>query len=226
MTALPLLQRVSIRALLASACALIALSASAQCGGGGGGGGDCAGGGYCPPECMSCGPQMYLTINMAGSAWHLTGLDDPVAFGTSHRMLSGWTARDAEIAFLAIDGNANGVIDDGTELFGNLTPLANGEVARDGFAALAQYDTNGDGIIDQRDTVWTSLLLWVDRNHDGISQPDELVPITASPITAIELWHRWSGRRDPSGNYFRYESAVHLGDSVRSFFDISFSTRR
>jgi hypothetical protein len=54
-------------------------------------------------------------------------------------------------AFLALDKNNNGKIDDGSELFG--------ATSGDGFADLAQYDDNRDGVIDESDTVFSKLQL-------------------------------------------------------------------
>jgi len=54
-------------------------------------------------------------------------------------------------AFLALDKNKNGKIDDGSELFG--------ATSGDGFADLAQYDDNHDGVIDESDTVFSRLQL-------------------------------------------------------------------
>ena len=35
-----------------------------------------------------------------------------------------------------------------------------------------------DGVIDAKDKAWKSLYLWNDKNGDGISQPEELEPIS------------------------------------------------
>jgi len=56
-------------------------------------------------------------------------------------------------AFLALDKNSNGLIDDGSELFGDTRGAA------DGFADLAQYDSNFDGQINADDKVFEHLLL-------------------------------------------------------------------
>jgi len=54
-------------------------------------------------------------------------------------------------AFLALDKNNNGQIDDGGELFGALSG--------DGFADLARYDENSDDVIDEADAVFSQLRL-------------------------------------------------------------------
>jgi hypothetical protein len=132
------------------------------------------------------------------------------------------------MASLRVDRNGNGRVDDGSELFGNYTPLSDGRTAGNGFEALREFDDNGDGKIDARDTVWQRLLLWTDRNHDGVSQPDELTPIANSSVVSISVAYMWTGRRDRWGNTYRYESRVivRAGDGsllARPVYDIYFS---
>lgn len=170
-----------------------------------------------------------ILFNLGDGPYRLSGLDDPVSFdihADGQRLKIGWTARNASVAFLALDRNGNGKIDDGAELFGNATPLAGGARAANGFEALARYDANGDGAIDAADPVWTSLLLWTDRNHDGVSQPDELQPIAVSEITRILLDHQWTGRRDASGNRFGYQGRARTSSGFRVFYDVFFVTER
>src|ERR1051326_5167062 len=194
------------------------------------GGGDCDPV-YDPDCCIELGTcednDDPIVINLNRGPWRLAGADNPVLFdmhATGRKVKIGWTAPGANLAFLALDRNGNGTIDDGSELFGNVTPLANGHVAPNGFEALAQYDSNHHGGTERNAPIWKSLLLWVDQNHDGISQPGELMPISKSQVTSILLSHRWTGRHDTSGNTFRYKGAVHFGRRAQSFFDIFFVT--
>lgn len=55
--------------------------------------------------------------------------------------------------FLALDKNGDGIINDGSELFG--TKSGNG------FADLAAYDTDHNGFIDEGDEIWDKLKIWV-----------------------------------------------------------------
>jgi len=169
-----------------------------------------------------------IVFNLGNGGYELTGLENPVffdIFGAGPRAGArhvGWTAPASNTAFLALDRNGNGIVDSGGELFGNGMLLRNGQHAANGFDALAQYDNNGDGVIDDADPIWQYLLLWIDWNHDGVSQPGELQPIAVSSITGIELDHHWTNRRDRSGNYLGYEGHLHQGHKVVPFYDVFF----
>lgn len=135
--------------------------------------------------------------------------------GESPRQTS-WTDPKYSNAWLALDRNGNGVIDDVTELFGNLTSQPP-DPHPNGYKALAVFDDpqqggNGDGKIDQADAVYKSLRVWVDRNHNGISEPDELLTLTEAGVVSIDLKYIGSRRTDPFGNVFRY--VAHIRDSA------------
>jgi hypothetical protein len=108
-------------------------------------------------------------------------------YGTGEAVGLTWPA--AGFAFLALDVNGNGRIDDGRELFGDGTALlADAEhTAENGFVALAQHDDNGDGVIDHRDAVWPKLVLWIDAGGDGLSSPAELTRVADHGVTALPL---------------------------------------
>ncbi len=75
-------------------------------------------------------------------------------------------------AFLALDKNSNGLIDNGNELFGNHT-ISNtrfkytNNKATNGYEALKAYDLNGDNVIDSKDEIYDKLLLWKDSNQNS-----------------------------------------------------------
>lgn len=171
-----------------------------------------------------------IVINLGQGPYRLSSLDDGVWFdinadGVLDRMA--WTAGDANEAFLWLDRNSNGVADNGAELFGDQTIVPEGALAPNGFVALRGLDSNSDGTIDSRDAVWSLLLLWIDRNHDGISQPEEICHISDSPIQAISLDYSASRRFDEFGNLFRFRSTVVLrtpnGElALRPVYDVFF----
>jgi hypothetical protein len=91
------------------------------------------------------------------------------------------------------------------ELFGSRMVASNGEYHPHGFDALEKYDRpyyggDGDGQITQKDWLWARLKLWVDRNHDGVSQPTEISVPSAHRIVALNLLRFNGDVYDEHGN--------------------------
>ena len=123
---------------------------------------------------------------------------------------TGWV--DSNDALLVLDRNQNGLIDNGSELFGNNTLLASGEKAKNGFEALAEFDENHDGVIDANDAIWSKLQLWQDKNQNGVVDDNELIAIKDSQITGIGINYSNKKEKDIHGNEHRESAQVTWAD--------------
>ncbi|BCO10472.1 hypothetical protein GF1_28480 [Desulfolithobacter dissulfuricans] len=79
--------------------------------------------------------------------------------------------------FLALDRNNDGIITDGSELFGARTG--------DGFNELAAFDEDGNGWIDENDVIYSRLRIW----SQTMSGERQLFALGAKNIGAIYLGH-------------------------------------
>jgi hypothetical protein len=147
--------------------------------------------------------------------FHLTSLRNGVDFreladGLLQRM--SWTDADWHNGWLTLDRDGNGTIDNFTELFGNLTPQPPSSTPN-GFLALAVFDDpenggNSNGVIDPGDSVYSRLRVWIDANHNGFSEPNELHTLPELRISKIGLKYHETALVDQYGNRFRYKGSV------------------
>lgn len=171
-----------------------------------------------PPEIPDTGCPVVIDLDKNG--FHLTGMDEPVLFdidsdGTLE--LVSWTDGSQLDGFLVHDVNGNGWIDGGSELFGNHSWMLDGSLAEEGYQALGEYDTfvaggNQDRVIDRNDMVFDALRVWIDENHNGRSEPGELLTLEEVGLSSIELDYVENRRRDRHGNQLRYNSRAWMAD--------------
>ena len=185
-----------------------------------------------PPQ----GCSSPILIDTDGKGFHLTSAEEGVPFditGDGHLTRMAWTAPGSTNAFLALP--QDGTINSGKDLFGNFTPQPQSSHPN-GFLALAVYDQpenggNGDGVIDEKDGIFSSLRLWIDSNHDGVAQAEEIHSLPELGVFSISLHYRESRKEDQYGNLFRYWSRINLIDpdeddsrAGRVAYDVFFTT--
>jgi hypothetical protein len=136
-----------------------------------------------------------LVLDMAGDGISLTGAERGARFDINGDGQAEQTSFvEGDDAFLALDRNGNGRVDNGRELFGDQNGAANG------FEELARYDANRDGKIDRQDPVFQRLRLYQDRNLNGVTDPGELRGLEEAGVASIGLSYRQVNERLDSGD--------------------------
>ena len=191
---------------------------------------------YNTENCL-CEATSPIIVDVNGDGFSLTDVPGGVSFDLNANGVaeqSSWTAAGSDDSFLVLDRNGNGTIDNGQELFGNFTmqPAAPEGEEHNGFIALAYFDSpdiggNGDGKISKLDSVFKSLRLWQDQNHNGISEPEELHGLKEMGLKSIDLDYKISKKTDQYGNRFRYRAKVKDANDAqmgRWAWDVIFKT--
>ncbi len=115
--------------------------------------------------------------------------------------------------FLILDRNGDGVVNDGTELFGPSTG--------NGMDELAEHDSDGNGWLDERDEAWTRLYVWTGGS-------ERLVSLAAAGVSAIYLgsvgaqFQMKDSANRPVGEVSRMGLYVREGKTVGTMQQIDF----
>jgi hypothetical protein len=157
--------------------------------------------GRCSEDCVCAGDDdcyTPLVLSFDGAPVRFSPGREVFDLGTGASAVTDWPT--SATPWLALDRNGNGLIDDGSELFGAATRLRDGGRAANGFAALRELDSNGDGWITAADEAWPRLVVWSDRDADRVSSPEEIVPLSRAGVVAIALRATRPWRCDARGN--------------------------
>ncbi|MDQ3235179.1 MAG: hypothetical protein M3Q07_25505, partial [Pseudobdellovibrionaceae bacterium] len=157
-----------------------------------------------------------LVLDLTGSGIHLSApLDGPRfdLLGYGSRQQISWPL-GSNAAFLVLDRNRNGSIDDIHELFGNSTIGPDMKTSKNGFEALRKYDSNQDGLINAKDPVFAELKVWLDKNNDGKSNDTELRSLSQAAISWIQVNYVLTEQKDQYGNLLRERSEFATRDGT------------
>ncbi len=186
-------------------------------------------------SCPGCGDPSPIVISLSDQRYRLTDAANGVLFdldGDGVAEQTAWTAAGTDQGFLVLDRNLNGQIDDFMEVFGDHTPQLPSDEPN-GWLALAVWDDmlsggNEDGVIDASDHIFSALQIWVDRNHNGFSEPEELSNLEDEGLEYLSLdYDGDKGWVDDFGNGFRFPSRVgRADDSVIIAWDVFFGRQQ
>ncbi|MEH6626831.1 MAG: hypothetical protein V7739_10320 [Motiliproteus sp.] len=114
-----------------------------------------------------------LVLNFNGNAAELT--EDQYEFDIDADGELDWISMlTSDSGMLALDKNNDGIINDGSELFG--------AISGDGFSDLSEYDEDNNGFIDEADSIFAELQLW-----NQLGGEDQLYSLAEKDVGAIYL---------------------------------------
>lgn len=170
-----------------------------------------------------------LILDLDGDGIETVGIDFKTAsnnayfdFDNDGRLnATGWVKSDDGL--LVRDLNNDGLINNGSEIFGDRTVKQNGELATHGFDALQDLDDNKDGIINHQDTAFNTLKVWQDYNKDGISQADELKSLSDLNIQSLTTQYQNTNQTTKGGQLVQLGSFTKTDGTTHKMGDVNFN---
>ena len=159
-----------------------------------------------------------IAIDLDGNGIHTIARADFAGkfdlLGTGNAIQSGWLSSGD--AFLTIDANGNGRIDDISEMFG-------GAAKGSGFAKLASFDSNGDGFVDAGDAQFGALSLWRDANSDGVTDAGELFTLLDAGVSSLAVGFEELAFLDANDNLHLERSTATIHGRSVAMTDVYFN---
>jgi hypothetical protein len=173
---------------------------------------------YCSGSGGGCGSPIAISLDGQEIINNISSSEDGVPYdltGDGHPQWYAWQKRgDHRIGWLALP-DKDGRVPNGKYLFGNYSPDEDfpNPNQNNGWKALAEYtekDNGGCGgpNITPCDSVYSKLRVWVDKNHDGVAQPDELYTLPQIGIASIGTSYEETKIADEYGNWYRYKGQI------------------
>lgn len=131
-----------------------------------------------------------------------------------------WTWIRPDAAWLVFDRFDERRITSGLQLFGSVTFWL---FWQNGYDALRSLDDNGDGSIAGREL--EGLSLWQDRNSNGVSERDEVRPVTAWGIASLSCAYEHDPHH-PDEIAFSPNGVTFQNGAVRPTFDLILRSAR
>jgi hypothetical protein len=167
-----------------------------------------------------------LVLDLNGDGVQTTSVSEGTQFdllNMGKKVNVGWV--DKHDGLLAMDVNGDGIINNGSELFGDRTELSDGTLAKNGWEALNAQDSNHDGKVDAQDANFDKLRVWVDANGNGSNDAGELRTMADEGIASIDLNHDNSSVQQ-NGNVVQMFSTFTTTDGViHSMADVGFNVQ-
>jgi hypothetical protein len=162
-----------------------------------------------------------LVIDLAGDGFNFTSVSDGIVFPIRIDMTReriAWTAPGSDDGFLAMDKQRGGIVNSVYNLIAGVRHV-------NGFAELnsLEREIDGtpisrepDGILDEHDEAFSRLIVWIDANHNGTSDGDELRSLKSAGIISLYMGYERIDQRDQHGNVLRFRGYA----IVRNKYDV------